>query len=113
VQVDEAEPGHLEQRRRQDLPVGDDRGDVGLGGSKAFLEVGIARLIGLEDLDAGLQRRFFHGRGVELELSPGGAVGVGHHEGDLDVGFEQSPQARHRPFGSSEEDGPQRASSLL
>ena len=109
VNVQAAVTRQREQPRRQDQPVGGDDDHLGRGGTEQRL--GGAGVVGelaveaqaarLRDRDPVRERERLHRRGQQLHAAPGGPVGLGQDERDLEPGRVQARQGDAREIGSA------------
>ena len=104
VNVDAAEAWQIQDRTRQNPPVGGDDDQVGRPGAQLIEKLGRSDLERLQNWDPSLDRGQLHRRRLQLLSATGGSIGLADDTDDGIGAGDQDPQRRHREFGRAEED---------
>ena len=100
----------MEDRLRQNQPIGHDDGDIGVEGRELCLSLCGPERPGMAHLDPEGLGAALDGRGAVLLAAAGGAGWLGVDGGDLVPGRDQRVQRRDRELGRAHEDQSHRAS---
>jgi len=104
MHVDAPQRRQREDRRRNDLAVGDRNDDVRPQGPQRVQDRGIVQPGGLQHSEAQRAGDRSDRRRRDLPAAASRAVWLGHHRQHLDH-IEHGPQGRDRKLGRAEEDG--------
>ena len=107
MDIDHPEPRDREDLRLEDVTVGHDDADVGLGVLECAMEYVTHRAIGLDDIQCCRERNGLH-RGWD-ERGPGAtlrAIGLGDDEDDLEPRVEEGLERGDRELRGAEEGDP-------
>ena len=104
MNVDRAEARHLEERLRQDLPVGGHRDRIGCERADPVEERWLANLLGLRDLDAEALRELRRRRHLDALPATRRAIGLRDDERDGMLRLDERAQRGNGELGCAEED---------